>query len=1447
MTKTKKHKTGRRWPQRILISFGILFALIFVVLGSSVLWLKSESGRNWVVGKLVTVLAAGDGRATIESLEGNPLGAFQVLGLSLDDGDGVWLSVKEMEADWAPLSLLWGDVDILFLKSDSVLLLRLPKASEKEKDKDAWTPSAVTIGNLLVRLQTPVGVDEKEKPLAYEIRSQELEISEKRIELEASLISLNGKGDNLQVAARWIRGQNDLALNATLKGAQGGVLEEVLGLGGSGPITAEVNGEGLIRDWQGYASFTLGSGWTFDSRLAGRGENLLGIEGQASYPRSRNQPWTSLLGVQGTFTGSLEISEILPPVLDVTIGLPGADALVQGRVNPKGGAFLDGMEFAFTAPRVIIPVSETENLEIIALSGQGVAAGKITAPTLSGEYAFQGIEGAPLNMAAAGGAFSVIPDKKNLVFHLAGTGRAFSWLEEHEEIMNSRSAEWNVDGNLENSTRRLVLDLGHLNLDWLSVAGGGVLDSNFKPEKLDLDGTLDTSGLSDLSKAPGLQGVAQFNVRLTAEPGPSDVFLSAEIANFKSGFETADMILGSDIAFELEGEIFFNGDFNFRNATLTGQNINLGAAGRVTSTGALTLDYVAGFSSLIGIAPPAFQLDGGILIAGHISGNYDNPSLVAETTLARVNLWGFEIEGLHVGLALASLFDNPRGPLTLSSQTTMGQANAKTMLAWLENGDVEARDIALDISSLRISGGLMFLTGAGVRGNLIGTFYQEDVVLPGQYLRGEGDIHFSFDIAGADQRIDFTSSLVNLEARESSGLLSEMGALTGSGYIIFADETVAGLDLNVGDFYRGALWLEAAEITATRGKTDTMKVSAAGQYYEPFEFSIESHMNEEVGKEQTIHFDLSADYGGRNIRSLKPLSLNMSNSGQHLDFPSLQIGAGTLSGFVYRAEGVFRGEVSASGLDVVLLTLPWRRLVSSGTLSGELAIDFSEGSEFLLLNVEAENLRQQDVFEIEEEPFTLKVKAGAEDGWFEGEGILSRKGAEIGIVKSSFSYSRTPAFAIDPAKPLRAALFWDGPVEPLWGLARLNDHDLEGYFRGEVRVTGSVDTPLFSGMARLEQGTYSYLPSGLALQDVSLAVAGSGDTLIISSFQASDGEGGMLKAAGSFEISPQGLFPGTLEIDAERLAFVNLDSVRANASGSLVYVRSEQAAALSGKVTTGRIEAEITQRLPKSVISIDVREINLPVERSPTQGAGPAIRRAPVALDLSIIIPDQFFVRGRGLESEWQGDLSVSGTADEPLIAGTLSLVRGNFDFGGKRFSLDSGRLFFDGGRDVDPEIELVSRTRTSTIDAEIRISGNLSSPQVTMSSVPVLPEDEILSHLLFGSSVTELSPLQLAELASALATISGEGGGLNFLSVARKRIGLDLLLISTDPDQENGTIITGGKYLTRDVYLEVETATATGETITRLLYDISKRFRAESEVGQKKGSSLKLKWFWDY
>src|SRR3546814_20236624 len=62
-------------------------------------------------------------------------------------------------------------------------------------------------------------------------------------------------------------------------------------------------------------------------------------------------------------------------------------------------------------------------------------------------------------------------------------------------------------------------------------------------------------------------------------------------------------------------------------------------------------------------------------------------------------------------------------------------------------------------------------------------------------------------------------------------------------------------------------------------------------------------------------------------------------------------------------------------------------------------------------------------------------------------------------------------------------------------------------------------------------------------------------------------------------------------------------------------------------------------------------------------------------LDVVVEMPRRVFVRGRGLDSEWSGRLSVQGPASSPSVTGTLDLVRGELSVVGKPFTLKAGKV----------------------------------------------------------------------------------------------------------------------------------------------------------------------------
>ena len=83
-------------------------------------------------------------------------------------------------------------------------------------------------------------------------------------------------------------------------------------------------------------------------------------------------------------------------------------------------------------------------------------------------------------------------------------------------------------------------------------------------------------------------------------------------------------------------------------------------------------------------------------------------------------------------------------------------------------------------------------------------------------------------------------------------------------------------------------------------------------------------------------------------------------------------------------------------------------------------------------------------------------------------------------------------------------------------------------------------------------------------------------------------------------------------------------------------------------------------------------------------------------------------------------------------------------------------------------------------------VTGPANNPKFSFTSVPSLPEDEVLARLIFGRAMSSLSPLQIAQLADAASQLAGGGGTTTLLNSLRDQLGVDDLDIKTD--DEGGT-----------------------------------------------------------
>ncbi|MGH6943169.1 MAG: translocation/assembly module TamB domain-containing protein, partial [Geminicoccaceae bacterium] len=127
----------------------------------------------------------------------------------------------------------------------------------------------------------------------------------------------------------------------------------------------------------------------------------------------------------------------------------------------------------------------------------------------------------------------------------------------------------------------------------------------------------------------------------------------------------------------------------------------------------------------------------------------------------------------------------------------------------------------------------------------------------------------------------------------------------------------------------------------------------------------------------------------------------------------------------------------------------------------------------------------------------------------------------------------------------------------------------------------------------------------------------------------------------------------------------------------------------------------------------------------------------------------------------------------------------------------------------------------------------------------PSLPQDEILSRLLFNRQISEIGPVQAAQLAMAANRLRGGGPGV--LGKIRSVTGLDTLDVTGGGSSQDPAKVRAGKYLRDDVYVELEQGAAdkTGKASVEL--EILPNVAIKAEAGANAKGGVGLQWKFDY
>lgn len=442
-----------------------------------------------------------------------------------------------------------------------------------------------------------------------------------------------------------------------------------------------------------------------------------------------------------------------------------------------------------------------------------------------------------------------------------------------------------------------------------------------------------------------------------------------------------------------------------------------------------------------------------------------------------------------------------------------------------------------------------------------------------------------------------------------------------------------------------------------------------------------------------------------------------------------------------------------------------------------------------------------------------------------------------GYIQLPMSLSLMPfEFSLPPSTALDGEIFLKANAGSLAPIFLPAGHKLEGGIDVNGKIGGTIATPDIRGQARLNDGTYFFTPYGVDLYDLNIAAGLTQNGVELETLSANGPKGGKLNGSGIFSFNEKQNTNMNLTLDNFQIA--DSEKLEGIFSADINLDGDSDGYLLSGDINLGQFDIIIPERFKSNIPELNI------VEKDEQKKPKDELKQ--FKLDLSIIADNQIFVRGWGLDAEFGGEIDVNGTLDSPLFDGDLSARRGRYEEFGRRFVLDQAYLRFQGTIPPSPYLDIIATTDADDIQASVNLSGSIEDPKIKLSSVPSLPEDEILSRVLFGKNIQKITPFQAIQLKQTLDRFTGNGGsGFDPLGKLRDLTGLDDIRVDTD--DEGQASVGAGKYLTEDVYLELEKGAGEQSGTANIQVEITPSISLESEVGQDAQAGAGVMWKWDY
>lgn len=1365
------------------------------------------------------------------------IGGFVPFDMSVDaielaDAKGPFGRVEQARLAWRPLALLAGRLDVTTLSAARVEVERRPELPPSEAAESSSSSSSLAFPVRVENLSIPEIVL-GEPVVGHAARlslnaSADLTSLTQGLSLTFALERRDAPGSvSGSVAYAPESGRLDLDIGA--REPAGGLIARAAGFDGLPELAATLKGAGPLDAWDGQLRLTVGDiaeasgaagiraipaghrvtfaidadvARVLPANLAPLFEGRTELAGAATIDAGRNiaieKATAQAAGFNAAANGTLDAAANADLAFDLTLGEARRfSALAPGAT--WGGVRVNGtVKGALGAPAVEA-----------RLTGEALAGAGYGASTLAATLRTTPVADGSLAITAAGDVQGLTASDPKVAGAL-GTGGTFE-----------ASAEVPAGGDP--ALTGLTIRLAALTATFSGRAGTRAADGDLDVSRLDL------AAFSPLAGRP-LAGQATLAAKIAASDdfNRASIELKANARGIATGIAQVDALIGREL--NAAGALARDGAnaLSVRNLKVDAEGLALVVDGRIATdladlTANLTLDDLSRLDKRLGGALQANAAFSGTLEKLGVTARVLVPQGVAE---------GRPIRDLALDIAASDLTGALAGTLNLSGQIAGKPARGTAALATQPDGTRRISGLDLAIGSVTARGDVSVFPAGLADGQL--TLAAGDLAdiaaLALTEMAGRLNADIGLSVADGRQNANVKANAANLRA---------FGRSVGSATIDATVRDALGVPL-----LNGTTELRAVDLSGVTIETASLRANgnASGTdltldaLAQGTTLRANGRLEPLQGGARFRLDRLTAARGGVNAATTGPATFTLSGGTVTIDRFALAASGGTATVSGSAGQNLDLA-VDLRALPLSLANLASPALNLSGTLAGNARLRGSAADPSGTYELRVTRLSNPDIASSGAGPFDITAN-----------GTLGGGRAQI---RATIAGQHVQGFTITGSAPLGAGEL-DLALRGAINLAIANPMlattgaRVTGTANVDATVRGTAAAPRAGGTVRLSGGRFDDAVNGVALDQIEAVITGTDRSVTLTTLRARTTNGGSVTGRGNVALDPNAGYPGRIDIDLANAALVNSDLMRLVAEGRV----GVEGAFLNGPRLTGRLvlralDINVPDRFPGGVQDLNVRHVNAgkrSTRTAPANQRATAENRNGIALDLVVSAPNNnVFVRGLGMEAQLGGELKLTGTSRAPVTQGAFQMRRGTFDFGSRRLTFTRGDITFTGT--TDPELDFIAETTSSDITARVLVSGPASRPTVSFSSTPTLPQDEVVSRLLFGRDAGSLNSGQAIQLAQVIAQFSG---GASVLENVRRSLGVDSLEVGANAEGTGGQVGVGRR-LNDNIYLGVRQGTTAGSSRVTVDVDVTKNIRLQGATGADGSAEVGIGAQWDY